>query len=274
MRNFLIFLTLVFLTGCINYTPKKDLFFRMRPPTSEIPFFQSDKSFGMKVQMETKRFTANPTQNLVTNFDFNNNSLYTSEDSAVSGVDIAGLYTRSIFGVPTEFSLSFDFGKIKFQVLDARTDDRGIYITANYGYYKTAAYSDISSCGSLLGIGCDSTSLEKARSIENGIHVDQSGREQKMGLSVAFYFDQRRGVFLSYNRFDAKIRMHADRLSGSPLLIESEENVGAVSTGLGYFYRWPSSSSLVAVTLDSVTMRWRTEELSRGVGGLHYSFEF
>ena len=31
---------------------------------------------------------------------------------------------------------------------------------------------------------------------------------------------------------------------------------------------------LLAPNLDNVTMNWRTEELSRGILGVHYSFEF
>lgn len=256
------------LFGCAG-TPQKDMYFRMRPPTSEVPYFHKHNSIGFGSQIESQRFTFNPTNNLLNNFNFDNNNLYAS-DNAFAGFDLLLTYTRYFAQVPFELDLSADFAKLKFRVLDARTNDSGVLLSANVSGYKTAFFQSTSGCDFLC---LDSSNSAKNKSIEDGITVFGEGTEKKVGASLAYYFNADWGTFISYNRFDDKVHMKAERLTGDPLLIESTENVGAVSQGFGFFFH-PGKDILLSLNIDNVTMKWREVELSRVVTGFLFSWSF
>lgn len=269
MNKFYILLFVVTLCGCAG-SPRKDIYFRLRPPTSELPYFHTENNIGFSFQAENQRFVVNPTNNLVTNFNFDNNSVTAPDPGKlqVKGLDATIFYTKNIFSNPFEFDLSLDFAKIKFQLFDFRESNKGFYITGNLGYYITAVYQEQSYC--------DFFCFEPAKSssnatIENGITVNASGREYKVGTSIGYYLNQQHAFFTSYNRLDARLSMSATRTSGTPLEIESHDNVGAVSAGIGYLYRFEKNDTVIALTFDNVTMQWKDQSVSRGVTGIRIS---
>ncbi|MEK6773658.1 MAG: hypothetical protein AABY64_06940 [Bdellovibrionota bacterium] len=161
--------------------------------------------------------------------------------------------------------------KLKFKVIDLRETGKGVFITANLDQSVVAAYKSTSSCGFLC---FDSVGSAKNTQVENGIEAGASGRENKIGTSIGYYFNEQHGAFASYNRFDAKLSMYANRLTAPEANINSSENVGAVSTGLGYFYHLEKTDVLLAITMNNVNMEWRDEKLSGAVLGIHYTASF
>jgi hypothetical protein len=119
----------------------------------------------------------------------------------------------------------------------------------------------------------DNAASEKNRTIEDGIKVSGDGTERKIGMSLGYYFNEKWGSFISYNRFDAVIQMSAERLTGVPLNIDSLEHVGAVAHGGGVFFH-PGKDVLLSLNVDNVTMKWRTVELSRVIFGFVFSWNF
>ncbi|MEK6773657.1 MAG: hypothetical protein AABY64_06935 [Bdellovibrionota bacterium] len=114
MKNLIVLFVLFLLAACAG-SPQKDIYFRMRPPTSEVPTFHKSNGFGFKMQAETQRFTVNPTKNLVNNFNFDNNLLYATDSEntilGLAGLDLSLLYTRYIYDIPFELSIAPDFAK-------------------------------------------------------------------------------------------------------------------------------------------------------------------
>ncbi|MBK7962424.1 MAG: hypothetical protein IPK04_15305 [Bdellovibrionales bacterium] len=257
-----------FLLGCAGQ-PQKDMYFRMRPPTSEVPFFHKNNSIGFSTQTESRRFTIHPTNNLLTKFNFDNNEIYANE-KGIPGFDLAFVYTKYLGQFPFELYVSTDFVKLKFQIFDARSEGSGLLLSGNLGQAKTAFFQSTSACGFLC---FDNAASEKNRTIEDGIKVSGEGTERKIGMSLGYYFNEKWGSFISYNRFDAVIQMSAERLTGVPLNIDSLEHVGAVAHGGGVFFH-PGKDVLLSLNVDNVTMKWRTVELSRVIFGFVFSWNF
>jgi hypothetical protein len=186
-----------FLLGCAGQ-PQKDMYFRMRPPTSEVPFFHKNNSIGFSTQTESRRFTIHPTNNLLTKFNFDNNEIYANE-KGIPGFDLAFVYTKYLGQFPFELYVSTDFVKLKFQIFDARSEGSGLLLSGNLGQAKTAFFQSTSACGFLC---FDNAASEKNRTIEDGIKVSGEGTERKIGMSLGYYFNEKWGSFISYNRFD------------------------------------------------------------------------
>lgn len=270
--SFLVFSAITTInTGCTSHA-KKDLFIKMRPPTSEAPYFQKERGFGFHFDVESQRIMMNPTSNLVDNFNFNNNSFYEgSKTSGIAGLDFAGLYTRPAFGIPIEYELSLDYAHLKFQLLDARTDGKGPYITGNFGLYSSSIWTDSGECSSIFL--CFQNNRDTASAIENSIKVSANGRERKWGLSAGYYFDPRRAVFIAHNWYEDNISMTASRSTGDPIEIRSSESVHGKSYGIGYLYV-VDDRNMVSVIVDNFDLSWRRETIVRTNVGVHFNVAF
>lgn len=250
--------------------PKKDLFIKMRPPTSEIPHFQKDGGFGARFDLESRRVIINPTSNLITNFNFDNNSIYEgSKNAAIAGFDFSATYTRPAFGIPIEYELSTDFAHIKFQLLDMRTSNTGLYVTGNFGMYNSSVCSDSGDCKSI----CLSSESGKNMTIENATNVKATGRERKWGLSAGYYISPTKAFFLAHNLYENVVSMSANRTTGTPLEIDSNESVQGKSFGAGYLFEVDERSTL-AIIVDSIDLSWRDQKLATTNIGLHMYVHF
>lgn len=268
-------LVLLILCGCAG-SPKKDLFFRIRPPTTEVPYIHQDSKIGFRAQLESQRITLNPTRNLVTHFDFSNETLTQTSDNSgkainLAGVDLSLFYTREVFRRPFEFSASADFFKIKAQLLDFRSSDKGFYFNANASYAITAVYEATSSCDLIC---FDSTNSAKNKEAESGILASGSGREYKLGTTLGYSFNTSHHVFVGYNSLKVDLTMAASRSTGTPLEINSQEEAHGYGFGGGYFYKFDSVDTYLALTLDQSKIYWRSSAITSNILGLQMSASF
>jgi hypothetical protein len=264
----LLLLSQIFISCASN--PKKDIFIKMRPPSSEAPYFHKDRGFGFHLGVEQRRVMINPTLNLVNNFNFDNNSIYDASANVLpAGIDFSALYTHAAFGIPVEYELSTDFAHIKFQLLDLRQDKMGFYVTGNFGAYASSVWTDSGACQYI----CFSTGPEKNISMEQSIQASAAGRERKWGLSIGYYTQPDRAIFVAHNLYENLVSLSASRPTTEPLEINANESVYGFSNGLGYLMSF-NEKHFLTFTLDSYELNWRKEKISRGSLGIHFSVGF
>lgn len=274
MKQILALTTLFLLLGACTSTPSRNVYFRIRPPTSEAPSFHKDGKFGMKFELENQRFVVNPTNNLVDNFNFDTRNFYNEgqgNGKDLSGFDLSASYTKHFFSTPFEFSLSTDFVRLKVLLLDLRDKDIGFILAGNIGSYSSVFYTTSGNAGSFLNFESDGGA--KSKSIENQISVSGSGRETKYGGSLGYYFAKSAAVYAAYNKYGANLTANATR-STTGQEISFNDSVTGDSTGLGILWSMGSDHIVMSLSADSVNAKWGTQELSKTVIQYEFNLEF
>lgn len=255
------------LTGCASAS--KDIHFRSRLPTQEIPLLTFDKTqqWGVDIDAENNRFTFQPTHNLVDNYDLDQNTHYFSSDEyRVNGADALGTYRRTLGTVPTKIGFSLDALELQINPL---ADAGGEWFTnLNFGLYKTAAFT---STGTDCFACLTSEDGRNADLKEKDISTSQSGNELKMGVQVGKLFQEKYAWAISFNWMDYSYTADVTR-TGSPDL-HLKEHFFAAGAGVGFFFI-PRQIFNFGLTIDGIEMHWRGNVEAATVVGLRTKLAF
>lgn len=254
-------------TGCASAS--KDIHFRSRLPTQEIPLlsFEKEQQFGFDVDLENNRFTFQPTHNLVDNYDLNQNNHYFSRDQeSIAGGDISGTYRRMVGTAPMKVAVSFDF--LEFQVNPFSQPDHEWFTNLNFGVYKTAAFtSEGTDCVFCFNSSQSERDAEELK--EKNITTKQAGFERKMGLQIGHIWQEKYAIAASYTWMNYEYTADVSKVGAGDLNLK--ENFFASGAGLGFFFI-PRQAFNFGITVDGIDMHWRGDVEQTTVVGFRGKF--
>jgi hypothetical protein len=260
----------LFIQGCSSAA--KDIHFRSRLPTQEAPLVKmpTDFKIGLDADVENTRFNFQPTNNLVTNYNLDNDRIYFSDTSTyVNGIDIDLNLRKMYESLYVKASLSVDYAELQFNPGPLLKLEEPWFVNLNLGFYKTAAFVSTGTEGCTFF--CTSSDRSSDLLKEQNIQTSQSGSEKKIGGQVGYRFSDSAIVTLSYQWMDYQVSASVTK-AGSPDL-RLEEKYYASGYGLGYYFISRTEATL-GFSVDQVAMNFRNQLNSQVVGGFHLVLGF
>ncbi len=246
----------------------KDIHFRSRLPTQEVPFLGASEivTFGAQMELENQRVTFQPTKNLVNLYSVSEDKIYFStNENSLNGADVSLYLQRNMDLFPYRFSLSLDFAELQFVF---GTSDSDYFANLNAGIYKTAAY--ISTGSNDCFLFCEGRNEAELK--EQQITTNQSGTEKKIGFSIGKRWAEKRLIFVySHQWMNYQYSANVTK-AGSPELILQESYFG-YGNGIG-FYNETEKKNLFGLTVDSIKLSWRSRDLDQVVWGIRGNLNF
>lgn len=248
---------LYLLSGCSS--AGKDIHFRSRLPTQETPLIKINENLkvGFDMDLETSRFTFQPTDNLVNKYHLDNNIHYFSDSGlGLNGFDISLNIRKMLETVALKGSIGGDFIELQFNPSELLGSSAEWMFNINVGYYMTSAFVTTSSDG--CNFMCFTTGDAKASDQlkENGIQTSQSGNERKVGALLGYWFSENNMLTLSYQWMDYNVNATVTKTGSQDLFLN--EKYYASGYGLGYF-RKVTDINMLGITADYVEMHFRDQ---------------
>lgn len=265
----LLVLSSLFIEACSSAA--KDIHFRSRLPTQEAPLVKmpTDFKIGLDADVENTRFNFQPTNNLVANYNLDNDSNYFSNPSFINGIDI-DLNLRKMYEMLyVKTSLSVDYAELQFNPGPLIKLEEPWFLNLNLGFYKTAAFISTGTEGCTFF--CSSSDRSSDLLKEQNIQTSQSGTEKKIGAQVGYRFSDSAILMLSYQWMDYQVIASVTK-AGSPDLYLNEKYY-ASGYGLGYYFI-SRTEAILGLSVDQVAMNFRNQLNSQVVGGFHLVLEF
>lgn len=260
--------------GCA--TASKDIHFRSRLPTQDVPFIpkSSSHAFHFNVQAENSRFTFQPTNNLVANYNLGYETIYYSGNSqTINGLDLSlgWSYSADFIKIPLDyrFNASFDFVTVDVNLIRLLQLPKSWHLSFTGGQYRTSSYTSSGASGCFLF--CSQSSREDAELKESKIGTRQGGSEQKLGGTVGYFVNEKNLVALSYNWMNYSYFATVTK-EGSPDLNLNERFAG-YGYGIGY-YNMASDQFMIGFTVDAIQLNFRSKPQEKTVFGLRISSQF
>ncbi|MCK6597897.1 MAG: hypothetical protein L6Q37_05995 [Bdellovibrionaceae bacterium] len=250
------FLLLLFIIAVIQgcSSAGKDIHFRSRLPTQESPLISFDKEslFGFEMDAESSRYTFQPTNDLVTNYNLNNETSYFSSEGSVNGFDLSLNYRKAYEPIYFKGNLGLDFLELQINPSSIIGLTGPWFVNFNVGVYKTSAY--VSTSSSSCNFICFSTDRATDQLKENEIKTSQSGSEKKIGGLIGYKFSEKNLLTISYQWMDYAVSASVSKNGMADLSLN--ERYYASGYGLGVFNELSLRSTL-GLTVDYVQMHLR-----------------
>lgn len=253
------------LAGCRSGA-RKDVYFRSRLPTMEIPAFREGPGFGARVDVETVRSTVHATNNLVTDFNYYKDKINFSDSDSISGWDLFLTYKNSYAQIPLEVAATLDGLEARAGVFGFQeASDQKWFLMANYGIYRVAAYSESGNKCDFLCFDSQESSDSSEKS-QNDLDVTMNGYESKLGATLGYRLDEKSSALVSYNRMVHNYNSSARKISTDARIGFSER---AESYGLGVGYMYTVNTNLAwGFSADRILMTWNGKDSERYSFGL------
>jgi hypothetical protein len=271
MKKLFFLLPILLLQACA-VQPVKELYYRSRLPTMELPYFKKENGFGVNLEIENQRFTAKMTRNLVTDFNFyRDNTYFSKADGTPTGWDLAFSYARPVREVPLEAALSGDFVQLKIGLF-GYTEAQPLKAAFNVGWYRPTQWTEDSKCELFDCLFKSPKAQQDANDAENGIRVESRGNETKTGITFSYDLNEEFSALLGMHWMNYYYAAKVTNQAGTT--ISFEESFFSSGLGLGAAYRVPTKDIFTALTIDRMLMSWNGESTERFAFGLRTMIGF